>query len=439
MAYVPNSGSVVAFQSDATKLTATVSVTGVQPAHSVTALQGTNPWTVSNTSVQVNNIVTGQSSVYLIPGVGVLGSVAVLQGTNPWVISNSSVQVNNIATGNSSVYLIPGIGMLGSITTVQGTSPWRTATSITGGVSSVSQVGNWNMGPSSVQLMDTSASIAVQVNRILQGNSSVQVIGGIGVIGSVAVLQGTNPWVVGNSSVQVNNILTGQSSVYLIPGVGVLGSVATLQGTDPWRVIVPGSVVTVSKDSSVFAALTSSNASVIGVLQGTSIVGTYAEDAGHADGNKGLFILGVRNDTVASFVSANTDYAPIATDSKGRVLTKPQAPVEASIWATASTVNAGDGTNFAASVRLFPAAGAGLKNYITDFLVTNTGASNTMLTFIDIGGSILAKTAAPAGGGSNAVGLATPIVNISTNDVIGIRSQTATSILHVWAAGYKAP
>ena len=46
---------------------------------------------------------------------------------------------------------------------------------------------------------------------------------------SVATLQGTNPWTVtGNSSVQVVGAVP-TTSVIVVPGVGVLGSVATLQ------------------------------------------------------------------------------------------------------------------------------------------------------------------------------------------------------------------
>lgn len=371
MAYFPPTGSTVAFQSDPTKLLVHASVSGALSAtvnnssvavmstvpHSVAALQGTNPWVISNSSVQVQNIATGQSSVYLIPGVGVIGSVAALQGTNPWLIGNSSVQVNNIATGNSSV-----------------------------------------------QLISTSASIATQVNRILQGNSSVQVISGIGVIGSVAVLQGTNPWAVGNSSVQVNNIVTGQSSVYLIPGIGVLGSVATLQGTTPW----------------------------ITTLQNASIAGTYAEDSAHTAGDRGIFTLGVRNDAVASFTSANLDYGPVGTDSAGRTLTKPFAPEESRVYGVASTVNTNPSS-------LLAAAGAGLRNYITDLWIANTGSVATLVSFRDVDASIIGKTIAPAGGGSNIIHLGTPMRTHALNSQVEFTAATAASILHVTAFGFKAP
>src|SRR3990167_7749324 len=141
MAFIPASDSVVTFQSDPTKLLTHSSVSGVVTLAptSVATLQGTNPWTVTgNSSVQVVGAVP-TTSVVVVPGVGVLGSVATLQGTNPWFVQltsgsvittggNSSVQVNNIVTGQSSVYLIPGVGVLGSIATLQGTNPWLVQT-----------------------------------------------------------------------------------------------------------------------------------------------------------------------------------------------------------------------------------------------------------------------------------------------------------------------
>lgn len=60
---------------------------------------------------------------------------------------------------------------------------------------------------------------------------------------------------------------------------------------------------------------------------GTSVVpGTAAtnlgkaEDAAHASGDTGVFVLGVRNDNLAStFTSATGDYSPIAVDSTGEI------------------------------------------------------------------------------------------------------------------------
>ena len=181
--------------------------------------------------------------------------------------------------------------------------------------------------------------------------------------------------------------------------VNTAGSVVAFQGTSPW------------------------------VVQ--SIVGTYAEDATHTSADKGIFTLGVRNDAVASFAGANLEYGPIGTDSAGRNLTKPFAPEESRIEGYISLTSASITTMVAA-------AGAGLRNYITDVWVANTGASTTLVTFNDGAGSVLGFTIAPAGGGSNLVNLATPM-RTGANATFDIKPATPTSTFYATAKGFKAP
>lgn len=162
-----------------------------------------------------------------------------------------------------------------------------------------------------------------------------------------------------------------------------------------------------------------------------SIAGTYLEDAAHVSGSAGLFSLGVRNDTVASFVSANLDYAPRALDSAGRTLTKPFVAEEAVLRGHGSV-------NGVASVQLLAAAGTGLKTYMTEFMVANTGSVATLVSFTDGDASIIGRTIAPATGGSNKT-LSIPIVTNRTNSPINMASGTASSVLYGYAIGYKAP
>lgn len=218
---------------------------------------------------------------------------------------------------------------------------------------------------------------------------------------SVATLQGTNPWVIGNSSVQVVGLVP-TTSVIVVPGIGVLGSVATLQGTTPW----------------------------ITTIQANSIAGTYAEDVAHVDGQRGLFMLGVRNDMVTSFVSADRDYTPIGVDSFGRTLVK-AAPEEARIQ---SVISATAGTT-----SLLAAGGTGLRTYITDAFLTNVSSNATLVSFIDGDNSVMGRTIAPATGGSNMVSLATPMRTGGPNQIVQVVMSPITSTLGVTALGYKAP
>src|SRR3990167_5448246 len=107
------------------------------------------------------------------------------------------------------------------------------------------------------------ANRQVVTAAITTGNSSVMLLNSAAVIGSVATLQGTNPWITtfSNSSILAtqqgtviasvinsapSSLLTGASIFGQLPaGTAVLGSVATLQGTNPW--------ITTFSNSSIFA------------------------------------------------------------------------------------------------------------------------------------------------------------------------------------------
>src|SRR3990167_5248745 len=114
-----------------------------------------------------------------------------------------------------------------------------------------------------------------QIVTTALGNSSVMLLNSSAVIGSVAVLQGTNPWVVGSISGTVGSSIVGQ----LPGGTAVLGSVATLQGTNPW--VMSGSVMLLN-GANVIGSVTTlqgtnpwittfSNSSILATQQGTVI------------------------------------------------------------------------------------------------------------------------------------------------------------------------
>ena len=221
-------------------------------------------------------------------------------------------------------------------------------------------------------------------------------LSGTNVFGSVATLQGTNPWIM-------------RGSVMLLNGDAVIGSVTTLQGTNPW--------ITTFSNSSVLATQQGTHiSSIVNSIPSSLLAGTY----GH------------RNDAVASFLGGNLTWNPIATDSAGRVLARPYAPEAARIEGYASTVNVNANS-------IIAAAGAGLRNYITDVWVANTGAAATLVTFLSGGGaSVLGYTIAPAGGGSNLPGLVTPM-RTETAATFDFRAATGTSVLYITAKGFTAP
>lgn len=409
------------------------SVQAVLLNSSVAALQGTNPWKVELTSGSVITTggnssvqVVGQVPPSSVSGVGIFNvnhtgngsiilaptSIAALQGTNPWTVQLTSGSIaTTVNTGNSSVQLLGGNAAIGSVTTLQGTNPWITQPTsgsifsyqAAGSVLAVS--GTFSGGNSSVQVVGqvppTSVSGVGQFNVNHNGNGSVLTVS----LGSIA----TAPFPASVSGVGLFNINhVGNGSIILAPT-----SVAVLQGTNPWVV---------------------GNSSVQVINPVMSVVGGFVrtEDNSHASGDLGLFVLAVRNDTVASTTSADRDYSAFMVDAPGRVVTKPFAPEESRIYGVASTVNTGPSS-------LIAAAGAGLRNYITDIMVANTGSVATLVSFRDGDASVIGRTIAPGGGGSNMINLATPMRTHAFNSQVEYTAATAVSVLHVTAFGFKAP
>ena len=223
-------------------------------------------------------------------------------------------------------------------------------------------------------------------------------------------------------------ITTGNSSVMLLNGANVIGSVATLQGTNPWNIAgsvltipsstTPGSILTIPSSTTPGSVVAHQGgiriSSIVNSIPSSLLTGAY----GH------------RNDNVASFLGSNLSWNPIATDSAGRVLTRiapEEARVEGYVTLTSTSLTT-----------LVAAAGAGLRNYITDLWFANTGATTTLVTFSDSAGSILGYTIAPTVSGSNLPGLVTPI-RTGANASFNIQAGSNTSILYATVKGFKAP
>ena len=334
---------------------------------------------VGGANRQVVTTAVGNSSVMLLNSSAVIGSVVVLQGTNPWIIGSISGTIDIGA-------------MSGSILAIQGTSPWAVG-SVYGNVSG--SVLSQQLGTRISSVINSTPS------SLLTGASIFGMLpAGTQVLGSVATLQSTNPWIM-------------SGSVTLLNGANVIGSVTALQGTNPWNI---SSVYGNISGSVLSQQLGTRTSSVVNSIPSSLLVGTY----GH------------RNDAVASYLGGDLSWRPLATDSAGRTLTRPFAAEESRIEGYASTVNINANS-------IIAAAGTGLRNYITDVWVANTGAVNTLVTFLSGGGlSVLGYTIAPATGGSNLPGLVTPL-RTGANETFDFRAATGTSVLYITAKGFKAP
>ncbi len=408
------SGSVVAVLGGNTSVVAVQATTW--PGSVMAFLQGNaSVITVVQGSVAVSVTPAANQSVSGVVGASIIGV--------PYVMIAGSVAAQMTPAANQSVSGTVDIGVIpGSVVAFQGTTPWLIGSvygNVSGSVLSVESSAN----PGSVAAHIKSGSVIA-----LLGNTSVVAVASTTWPGSVFAFLGSS--IYGNISGSVAATITNTN-------LNVGGSVVAFQAST-W----PGSVLAVIK-SGINASISGTvniagNPSVSGTLgstqQGTwitSISGVaYPEDTGHSTAAPGLFTLGVRNDGVASFVSADLDYTPIGVDSAGRNLIKPFAASESQIEGVGMTY----GT---ASIVLVGAAGAGIRNYITDIIIANPGAATTLVTFTDSTASILGYTIAPATGGSNIPGLATPI-RTAANASFWMAGATVTS-LYGTVRGYKGP
>ncbi len=442
-------------------------------AGSVAATQGTTPWVITG-SVQASLTPAANQSVSGTVQTDVRGSVAT-------VIIGGSIAASFTPPANQSVSGAVSISNFPTTQNVSGSviaqvSNYPTNQNISGSVAAWLQ--STNASVITVGSPVVNQSVSGTVGASVLGHAPVFIVGGsiltsstpnqsvsgtvsVGnfplnqnVSGSVVATQGTNPWII-TGSVQASLTPAANQSVSGTVGTSVIGHAPV--------VIVGGSILTASTPNqsvsgTVNAAqigtqITSVSSGQVSVFQAgawtTSVVGNlgqigtrstsvsgvaYPEDAAHTSGQIGVFTLAVRNDTVSSFTGANTRYSPLAVDNAGRALIKPFAGGEASLIANTSLVSAGT----TASVVLFGAPGAGLKNYITDFNISNTGATGTLVIFADGDGSVIGRTIAPAGGGSNH-SYTTPIPNTRANTPINIQLGSSSSVVFATVTGFRAP
>lgn len=113
-----------------------------------------------------------------------------------------------------------------------------------------------------------------------------------------------------------------------------------------------------------------------------NIEGDYAEDTAHADADRGLFMLSVRNDNQSTtFTSASGDYAPVATDKKGAVYTKSVSNVAnlQQVVTVGTTAVALPTTPLTDRTSMFVQMLSGGSLYLGSATVTNTGATRGLL------------------------------------------------------------
>lgn len=270
----------------------------------------------------------------------------------------------NIGTGGP-VSVLGTMSVLGTVPVTQATTPWVITGSVQGSFS-----------PS--------------------GNQSVSGTVGASIIGSVPVT------IAGPVPSQSVSGTVGASIIGQLPaGTAVIGSVAALQGTNPWIVTssIAGGIFPIS--GSVAATITNTNINVSGSVVGfqggtqiTSIAGGYAMGAASIVSGLGVLTFGVRNDTLASVLAVSDgQYTPqtIGPAGEGIVANAPLTKWiqgQSSVFGTTSQV-------------ALAKTGNSIFTYVTAVQIANLSANNVLITFAGGTASVLGFTVAPANGGSN--------------------------------------
>src|SRR3990167_4852516 len=230
MAYVPNSGSVVAFQGAYSNLRAQVSIAGI-PQVEVVGSVATSVTPVANQSVSgtVGASVLGHAPVVIVGGSiltsstanqSVSGTVgASVVGHAPVVIVGGSILTSS--TANQSVSGTVGASVIGTVPVVQSGT---VITSLVSTIPSSVIVGASIMGHAPVFIVGGSVATSTT-------NSSVMLLNGANVIGSVTALQGTNPWIVVSSLAGGLFPISGSvAAIITNTNINVGGSVVGFQG-----------------------------------------------------------------------------------------------------------------------------------------------------------------------------------------------------------------
>jgi hypothetical protein len=149
-----------------------------------------------------------------------------------------------------------------------------------------------------------------------------------------------------------------------------------------------------------------------------------AEDAVHASGDTGVFVLAVRAPTTpASPTSAAGDYGSILVDLEGKLLISGTGAPELTIQTQANFTTT-------SSAALRSAAGSGIRTYLTDLYIENTGATEARFFLLD-GATTVASFTVPAKN-TLVVSPVTPFrgsANTAWNGQLGVAGTVTVSFL----------
>lgn len=406
MAFIPQSGSVVAFQGNPSVLQALVTVT--------------NPVTVSSISGTVGASIIG------LPPVNVVGRPSISGTVN--IAGNPSIS-GTVLVGNTNV------NVSGSV------AAWLQSTD-----ASIITIGT--------AVPNQSVSGTVDVGNFPTNQN---------VSGSVVAFQGTPQWTVRSSITGGIFPVSGSVAAVIVgtPNVNTAGSVVAFQGTTPWANTNVGSIITVSQDSSVVAyqlagSILATSATVLpGSVSGAitappgsimAVAGAVTAPAGsiatvvHPAGS----VSGVRTDNT-SVITVWKDSSVITYQLAGSILATSASITPAENQSVSGTVNIGNfptSQNVSGSVVAFQGTSPWLTNQggsvIAVFQSSSIIARVTgSVATLGIAGSIMSVTA-PAGSVATVIATAPAGSIMATNQVAGSVMAVATGSVAAWLQSNNA-
>lgn len=347
-----------------------------------------------------SSLVATDGSAALTTGLHVLGT----DGVNAQIISTNATGHVNIADGGNSITIdaaslpLPtGAATETTLATVETNTDYGT---VVGG------------GVEATALRVTIANDSTGVLTVDDGGGSLTIDGGV-TINAVTpdLMLGTDFSTVYGTS----NIVATDGSTALTIGFQALGT----DGAN-------AQIISTNTNGHVNIADGGNSITVDGSVSttGTNTVGGVAAHDAAVSGNPVLSAAEAR--TSESAVSASGDVVRIMADLVGKLVTSPYAPTDLHWQYTGNSTGTGDNTAKAA-------AGAGIKNYVTDVLCSNNSATDTEVIIKD-GTTEIARVPVPAGGGV-VHRFAVPLRS-TANALIAWASSTAVTTVYVTMTGY---
>lgn len=157
----------------------------------------------------------------------------------------------------------------------------------------------------------------------------------------------------------------------------------------------------------------------------------YTNDEAASNDPSGIAQMFVRANTLTSRTSTNGDISVGIADGFGRQIVAPYSGPTGYVFGNISVTDT-------TSTQVIAAAGAGIRIYVTNISIANTGGTDVLITFQDgSGGATLWRTIGPTLGGSN-ISLQVPFFT-TANTALFVAAGGSSTTVYISVSGFIAP